>query len=394
MCMLFTDMKSFIPIFRSFASIPNFIFFGLFSFTALQGQTPDESKPGIYYREREHNFGELQENIHFATHRFEFVNRTPKPVVVNRVESSCGCTAPSWSSEPVAPGEKGYIEARYETTNRLGKFDKTLTVYTNSPHTPISYLAIKGDVLRPVEPKSSYVPPSVGRLDFDKYQISFEPLLDNQTAMKEIKVNNQSAYSSQLFLVAPENIPKYAKIVYPKSLEPNEIGRIQIAIDGKVAPGYGFGSFEIALQSNAPGSTITLITVSYVRSQHFPQLNKKQLKHAAKMLVEPTSFDFGSQSGSGGFLNGSFLLKNAGKEPLEIKQINPDCPCISVTDFPRTIAAGQEVEMKFKFDTVTKTGSKGIGIRLITNDPREPERYIWVKAQFPEKYEYKCPTCP
>jgi hypothetical protein len=50
--------------------------------------------------------------------------------------------------------------------------------------------------------------------------------------------------------------------------------------------------------------------------------------------------------------------------------------------------------MKFKFDTVTKTGAKSIGIRMVTNDPSNPERYIWVKAQFPEKYEYKCPTCP
>lgn len=387
-------MKSFIPLLHPVGAIRTFIFILLSGFTALQSQNPDESKPGIYFRERDHNFGELQENIRFATHRFEFVNRTPKPIIVNRVESSCGCTAPSWSSEPVAPGEKGFIDARYETTNRLGKFDKTLTVYTNSPHSPISYLAIKGDVVRPVEPKSDYIPPAVGRLDFDKYQINFEPLLDNQTAMKEIKVVNVSSYSSMLYLVAPENIPAYAKVTYPKSLEPNEIGRIQISIDGKTAPGYGFGSFEIALQSNAPGSTLTSLQVSYVRSQYFPELSKKQLKRAPKMLVEPLSYDFGPQTGSGGFLNGSFILKNSGKEPLEIKQINPDCPCIAVNDFPRTIAAGKEVEMKFVFDTVTKTGAKGIGIRMVTNDPREPERYIWVKAQFPAKYEYKCPTCP
>ena len=44
--------------------------------------------------------------------------------------------------------------------------------------------------------------------------------------------------------------------------------------------------------------------------------------------------------------------------------------------------------------TVTKTGAKSMGVRIVSNDPTNPDRYIWVKAQFPEKYEYKCPTCP
>lgn len=368
-----------------------------FLFTPFaSAQNTDGNKSGIYYREREHDFGELEESINFATHRFEFVNRTPKPIIVNRVESSCGCTAPSWSSEPVAPGEKGYIEARYETTNRLGKFDKTLTVYTNSPYSPISYLAIKGNVLRTQQKQvpNNYTPPVIGRIDFEKYQVAFEPLLDNQTAMKEIRIINQSSYSSMLYLVAPERVPVYAKITYPESLEPNEVAKIQISIDGKLAPGYGFGGFELAFQSNAPGSTLIPMQVNYVRSQYFPELTKKQLKRAPKMVTEPGVYDFGKQERSGGFIFGEFTIKNSGKKPLEIKQINPDCPCITIEDFPQTIAPGKNVTMKFKFDTVTKTGAKSIGVRMVTNDPVEPERYIWIKAQFPDKYEYKCPTCP
>jgi len=380
--------------FRSFVQIA-FSAFLLFS-NPLKSQNTQGDKPGIYYREREHDFGELQESMKFATHRFEFINRTPKPVIVNRVESSCGCTAPSWSSEPVEPGQKGYIEARYETTNRLGKFDKTLTVYTNSPFSPISYLAIKGDVIRPKEEnnKNTYIPPAIGRIDFEKYQISFDPLLDNMTAMKEIRVINQTSFSSQLYLVAAENLPPYAKVIYPKNLEPNEIGKIQISIDGKLAPGYGFGGFELAFQSNAPGSTMIPVQVSYTRSQYFPELTKRQLRRSPKLKVEPALYDFGKQERSGGFLFGEFTFINTGKETLEIKQLNTDCPCITFEDFPKTIEGGKKMKVKFKFDTVTKTGAKSMGVRIVSNDPTNPDRYIWVKAQFPEKYEYKCPTCP
>ena len=62
--------------FRSFVQIA-FSAFLLFS-NPLKSQNTQGDKPGIYYREREHDFGELQESMKFATHRFEFINRTPK----------------------------------------------------------------------------------------------------------------------------------------------------------------------------------------------------------------------------------------------------------------------------------------------------------------------------
>jgi hypothetical protein len=366
----------------------------LFASSPLYAQLENPDRPGIFFRSKDHDFGELRESQKFATHKFEFYNKTDKAIIINRVESSCGCTAPSWSSDPVEPGKTGFIEARYETTNRPGKFDKTLTVYSNSPHAPISYLSIKGNVIKEPEVKNNYPIPQMGRLEFDKYQLVFEPLYDNQTAMKEIRVINQSSFTTQLFLAFPDKIPPYAKISYPNTMEPGEIARIQISIDGKKAPGYGFGGFEVALKSDAPGTLNTTFQVTYSRVQFFPELNKKQLKKAPKMLVEAPVYDFGKQEHSGGFLEGSFTLKNTGKQLLEIKQINPDCPCISFIDPPETIAPGKSAELKFRFDTVTKMGSKTIGLRIVCNDPTEAERYLWIKAAFPEKYQYKCPTCP
>jgi hypothetical protein len=368
------------------------LFIGNLNILNAQNDLPD--RPGIFFKEKDHDFGELRESQKFATHRFEFFNKTSRPIIVNRVESSCGCTAPSWSSDPVPPGQTGFIEARYETTNRPGKFDKTLTVYTNSPEALISYLSIRGNVVKDPVITNNYPMPSVGRLEFDKYQISFEPLYDHQSAMKEIRVINQSSYATNLYLAFPDKIPSYAQIQYPKILEPGEIARVQVSIDGKKAPGYGFGSFEVVLQSNAPGTPSTAFQVNYTRVQYFPELTKNQLKKAPKMEVAQPVYDFGKQEHSGGFLEGSFTLKNTGKQPLSIKQINPDCPCISLINPPETIAPGKSALMKFRFDTVTKTGAKSIGIRMVSNDPTEPERYFWVKAEFPEKYQYKCPTCP
>lgn len=360
----------------------------------LSAQENNTLQPGLLFKSKDHDFGEITESQKFATHQFEFINNSNKPVVINKVESSCGCTAPRWSSDPVAPGKTGFIEARYETTNRPGKFDKTLTVYCNSPASPILFLSIKGNVIPDPVITNNYPIPPIGRLEFDKYQIHFEPLYDHQTAMKEIRVINQSTYTSNLHLAFADKLPAYVKVIYPSTLEPGEIARVQVSIDGKKAPGYGYGGFELVLESTAPGSPSSAIQVSYSRVQYFPELTKKQLKKAPKLKANSMVYDFGKQAESGGFLNGNFSIQNTGKELLEIKQINPDCPCISMIDPPKQIEPGKTAELKFRFDTVTKTGSKTIGIRVISNDPTNPESYFWVKAQFPEKYEYKCPTCP
>ncbi len=35
-----------------------------------------------------------------------------------------------------------------------------------------------------------------------------------------------------------------------------------------------------------------------------------------------------------------------------------------------------------------------MGIRIVCNDPTNPERYIWLKADFDNKYNIECATCP
>ncbi|MCB0375243.1 MAG: DUF1573 domain-containing protein, partial [Sinomicrobium sp.] len=67
------------------------------------------------------------------------------PLVISKVNSSCGCTVPSWTQNPVAPGTSGKIEVKYDT-NRVGPIRKTITVSSNA-ETPNVALKIKGEVL-------------------------------------------------------------------------------------------------------------------------------------------------------------------------------------------------------------------------------------------------------
>lgn len=76
---------------------------------------------------------------------FEFTNTGDAPLIISNVTSSCGCTVPSWTKEPVMPNATGKIEVKYDT-NRVSPIRKTITVISNA-ETPTTALKIKGDVV-------------------------------------------------------------------------------------------------------------------------------------------------------------------------------------------------------------------------------------------------------
>lgn len=96
----------------------------------------------IAFKSDTHNFGKLGEGD-AAVHVFEFKNTGKTPIVIDRVQASCGCTTPDWTKAPVAPGKTGIVKASYGTQGRPGAFDKTLTVFSNAG---TKVLTIKGSV--------------------------------------------------------------------------------------------------------------------------------------------------------------------------------------------------------------------------------------------------------
>lgn len=85
---------------------------------------------GIAFDTSSHNFGEIPFSAE-AECEFIFTNSGKSPLVVTHVKSTCGCTIPEWSQEPVITGEKGSIRVRYDT-HRIGAFTKSVYVYSNA----------------------------------------------------------------------------------------------------------------------------------------------------------------------------------------------------------------------------------------------------------------------
>ena len=78
---------------------------------------------------------------------FKFKNVGKSPLVIDRIQSSCGCTVPKKPTEPIMPGGTGEIEVKYNT-HTAGGFNKSITVFSNATE-PTKILRIKGIVLKP-----------------------------------------------------------------------------------------------------------------------------------------------------------------------------------------------------------------------------------------------------
>ena len=105
-----------------------------------------QSKPEVKFNKDVHDYGSVKEEIEVALSEFEFTNTGKSPVVIQRVVTSCGCAAPSYTREPVLPGKSGKVKVAYNTIHRPGTFRKSVRVYTNVPDT-VYTLTIKGNVI-------------------------------------------------------------------------------------------------------------------------------------------------------------------------------------------------------------------------------------------------------
>jgi len=93
------------------------------------------------FKEEIHDFGTLQQGAP-AVHEFVFSNTGKEPIIVQNAKGSCGCTVPSYSKDPVAPGKTGAIKVSYDS-KRVGPINKTVTVSSNVGTT---VLHIKGNI--------------------------------------------------------------------------------------------------------------------------------------------------------------------------------------------------------------------------------------------------------
>ena len=84
--------------------------------------------PEITFEETEFDFGTIDQGT-AVEHTFKFTNTGNAPLVITNATSSCGCTVPTWTKEPIAPGETGEMLVKF---NGSGQNQVTKNCYCHS----------------------------------------------------------------------------------------------------------------------------------------------------------------------------------------------------------------------------------------------------------------------
>ncbi len=112
------------------------------SFT-IANKTIQSTAPHIQFESVAHDYGDIALNGN-GSYSFKFTNTGKEPLIIQNVQSSCGCTIASKPTAPILPGEGSEITVKYDT-RRAGPFHKNITISTNADN-PTIVLTIKGDV--------------------------------------------------------------------------------------------------------------------------------------------------------------------------------------------------------------------------------------------------------
>lgn len=81
---------------------------------------------------------------------FEFKNIGTKPLKIDHISSSCGCTIPKKPTKAIAPDATGKIEVLYDT-KKIGGFSKSIIIYSNAIEKR-KVIKIKGRVVKQILP--------------------------------------------------------------------------------------------------------------------------------------------------------------------------------------------------------------------------------------------------
>lgn len=332
--------------------------------------------PTISFDKETHDFGNIKEEDGKVRYDFQFTNTGGKPLIINQVRASCGCTAPDWTKEPVLPGKKGFVSATYDPLNRPGPFNKSLTVVSNATN-PNIVLYIKGDVTAKPKTLEDIYRYSMGDIRLVSNHVSFAQILKGKTSTQEMEIINVSANPVKISF---NKVPGHLVLKsVPGVLKPNEKGKITVSYNSELKNEWGFVIDRVDVMLNDQFNGNNRLTVSATIEEDFSSWTPDQMSKAPSITFDNNTFDF-KQIKQGEKAEHIFTITNQGKSDLIIRNVKASCGCTAVSPVDDIIKPGTTTTMKVIFNSAGRIGKQNKTITIISNDPKKSRTILWVKG--------------
>jgi len=137
-------------------------------------------EPKIKFKETVWDFGKVKQG-EVLSHEFVFANEGDATLVIQKVSTSCGCTAALVSAEKIQPGKEGRIEIKFDTRGYGGQVRKLIYVDSNDPGETHRQLEVAADI---------EIPPSP-RIDLDPFNFDAGLVVEGEEVKANLKIMNK-----------------------------------------------------------------------------------------------------------------------------------------------------------------------------------------------------------
>ncbi len=346
------------------------------SITAQNKNAANDNKGKIEFLYRFWDFGNINEMGGSVRHEFKFVNTGKAPVKISDIKTTCGCTSTNYTVNEVNPGDTGSVFAVFEPEGKQGPFEKTISILSNGDPSLVD-LTIRG-VVHATKLKQN---------DVFRYKYGNLAVPNNVIELNQVKHNSYDSLELAFFNMGNKRIYFY-KIESPPNIQviksfdnvlPNSEYTLKVRYFPRKPVEFGPVRQEIKVYTNDDSLPVKIFTFNANIVEDFGNLDKKTLKEAPKFFVKNNTIDFGNvQLFSSP--SGEFEIRNKGKKDLEIRRVIKNCTCLIPDLSSRTIKKGETAKLKVVWSTVNMAGPDSKTIKLITNDPTQPEIILILKA--------------
>lgn len=335
------------------------------------------AQENLHFEEKTHDFGVIKEEDGAAEFTFKFLNGTSDSLRVLSVKASCGCTTPGWSREFIAPGDSGYVTARYNTRNRPGKFRKSLRVQTSDGRT--NFLYITGSVIPRPKTIEEELPTLIGNLRFKYKSLNVGRITTEKPVEKSFEFYNAGDSTITIDLETSTS-PEFVSLGVSKtSIEPKEKALLVITYDPVLKDDLGFVTDPLLLATSDSEEPEKSFSINATITEYFPPMSEEELAKAPRLFLETSQLDFGQVSGNT-IKEDQVKFINNGQQKLEIRKVTSNCDCITITYDDDKIKPGKSGTIKVSFDSKGRRGRQYKTLTVFSNDPVAPTQVISLKA--------------
>lgn len=118
--------------------------------------TAPGAAPKVEIPQPVYDFGTVLEGQPVA-HSFRIRNAGGADLVIDHLQTTCGCTAAEPSKKRLKPGEETAVAVTFDTRFQKGRRERTVTAFTNDPKTPRAEMSLQGEVKVEVEARPAEV---------------------------------------------------------------------------------------------------------------------------------------------------------------------------------------------------------------------------------------------